>query len=360
MRQVQDYRVINRCTYNLESILFIALCTVLSRGEDYCDMEEFGIQRKEWLKQYINLPDDKTPSHDTFERVFENLDIEEFRRALLSITKTEKLDLGEELIAIDGKKIRGASPQSRGNNGLYILTAWACNEEVCLGQVRVDDKSNEITAIPKLLEKVDVSGQTVSIDAMGCQTDIVETIIEKQGHYLLAVKKNQSSLLEEMENVFAYASIKDRYKDWDYGHGRYEERVCEVLEARDYLSPKQLDNWKNIQTLIKITGIRVIDDVKTIQSRFYISDEQRTAEDFNGLVRTHWSIENKLHWNLDVVLGEDISRVSKGNGPENLNTLNKLSLRFLTQKKDKLTKPKKRFKAALNIEYLEEILNVNF
>ena len=347
----------NRCLYRLESILFIAICTILSGGDDYHDMESFGKEKLDWLEKYLNLPFG-TPSHDTYNRVFENIDKEEFRTCLQGISLVEKLDLTSEIFAIDGKKLRGSSPGTRGNEGLYILTAWACEEEVSLGEVRVEDKSNEITAIPKLLEKLDLPGSTISIDAIGCQKDIAEQIIEGEGDYILAVKKNQKLLMEEIEDSFSYGKIENEHVSWDCGHGRYEERKCTVLDAREFLTPRELRKWKGVASLVRIGSLRIENDIRTTGTRYYISSHSKGTEYFNDSIRKHWSIENKLHWNLDAILKEDSSRTRTGNAPENLNTLRKFCLKLLIQKKDGISKPKKRFKAALNSKYLEEILNV--
>ncbi len=320
-------------------------------------MESFGKEKCVWLEKYLDLPNG-TPSHDTFQRVFKHLDKECFRDCLRGISIVEKLDLASEILAIDGKKLRGASPGTRGNDGLYVLTAWACEEEVSMAEVRVDDKSNEITAIPQLLEKLDLSGSTISIDAIGCQKNIAEQIIKGEADYILAVKKNQKLLLEELEDSFSYGKVEKEHLAWDYGHGRYEERKCTVLDGRKFLSPLELVKWKGVESLVKIESLRVENDIRITSTRYYISSHSKGAEYFNDSVRKHWSIENKLHWNLDVVLKEDSCRTRINNAPENLNTLRKFCLRLLIQKKDGISKPKKRFRAALNTTYLEDILNV--
>ena len=358
LQKVYDYRVINRCSHRLESILFIAICTILSGGEDYHDMEAFGEEKEYWLKKYLDLPYG-VPSHDTFERVFQSLDKEDFSKRLSQISYDSKLDLKNEIVAIDGKKLRGVSPKTSGNEGLYILSAWACKEEISLGEIRVEDKSNEITAIPALLEKVAVKESLISIDAMGCQKEIAALIVDKQADYLLSLKSNQKSLEQEAQEVFAYVKAKDDDAQWDYGHGRYEERKCYVLNAQEYLGPVELAKWKGIQTLIRVDSVRIKDDIKHTATRYYISSRVASAKYFNDAVRTHWSIENKLHWNLDTILKEDSSRARSGSSPENLNVLRKFCLKLLVQKKDRLSKNKKRFKAALNVQYLEGILNVN-
>ncbi len=319
-------------------------------------MESFGKDRREWLKDYIEISK-QTPSHDTFERIMQNLDSESFRQAMQSITVVQKEELVTDLIAIDGKKLRGASPHTRGVQGIYILTAWACNAQQQISSLRIEDKTNEITQVPLLLDRMDIEDCTISIDAMGCQKEIAEKIRSKKGNYLLLVKDNQGELLEEIEESFSYAKINDEQVKWDYGHGRYEMRHCQVLAAKEYLSPKLLAKWKDVKSIVHVKSIRESKDTTSTESRYYISNRERNAEYFNTAIRMHWSIENKLHWNLDVILSEDKSRVRKDYSPENMNTLRKMVLQFLVQKKDKFSKKKRQFKAAMNTEYLSSLLS---
>lgn len=332
---------------------------MLCGGEDFPDMEAFGKEKESWLRQYIGLKNG-IPSHDTFERVFQNIDPEHFRNSLYAITSVELKNLKDELIGIDGKKLRGESPNSKGTDGLYILTAWLSESCISIAEQKVEDKSNEIKGIPQLLSKLDVRGCTISIDAIGCQTEIASFIRLKQGDYLLGVKKNQKNLLEEVVESFSYARLVEQDSMFDYGHGRIETRKCSVLSAKEYLSPEQIERWQDIHSLIQIESKRMIGDYSSEEKRYYISSRKESAAWFNNNIRKHWSIENKLHWNLDVVMNEDKNRTSIGFAPQNLNTLRKLALAFLSRKIDKHSKPKKRFKAALNSDYLEKILNVKF
>jgi predicted transposase YbfD/YdcC len=268
---------------------------------------------------------------------------------------------GGKLISFDGKKLKGVSPTSRGNKGLYILSAWVNENRLCIGQKRVKDKSNEITAIPELLDELDVKGAIVSIDAMGCQTQIAEKIKKAEADYLLAVKGNQKDLLEEITEAFEYSRVKDYSENWEYDHGRYEQRKCEVLEAKVSLSPLQLQKWASINTILKITAHRTIHDKKAMETRFYISSLANVnAEQFNDLVRGHWGIENLLHWHLDVTFREDDSRARCGNAPINLNILRKMALNRIRQMSDALSLKKRRFRAALNQTYLQKILDNQF
>jgi predicted transposase YbfD/YdcC len=358
--KVEDPRVLNRCDHKLIDILFIAFCTLLSNGEDYEDMVEFGRQRQYWLETVLDLPNG-IPSHDTFNRVFQLIDPKYLSKGLTEDGSALLESVAGKLISFDGKKIRGVNPTSRGNRGLYVLSAWVNEHRLCIGQKRVNDKSNEIRAIPDLIEELDVEEAIISIDAIGCQTQIAEKIKGAKADYLLAVKGNQKDLLEEITEAFEYSRVTDYSENWEYDHGRYEQRKCELLDAKASLSPIQLQKWPSTNTLIKITAQRMIQDKSTIETRYYISSLIKyEAKQYNELVRGHWGIENLLHWHLDVTFREDASRVRSGNAPLNLNILRKMALMKIGQMKDSLSLKKRRFRAALNQEYLQKILENHF
>lgn len=355
---VKDPRVENRSLHLLSDILFIALCTFLSNGEDFEDMVTFSQERYDWLQTKLELPNG-IPSHDTFNRIFQIIDPEELRLILEKDGEVLLESVRGKLVVFDGKKMRGVSPKSRGNKGLFILSAWVSEHRLCIGQTKVMDKSNEITAIPVLLKKLDLKGSTVSIDAIGCQKELATQIIEAEADYLLAVKGNQKGLQEEVIESFNYANPVEIAENWEYDHGRYETRKCSILNASEVLSPKLLQEWEAMVTLIKIESTRMIKEVETTENRYYISSHStKTAEEYNDMVRGHWGIENQLHWHLDVTFKEDASRSRKGYAPENLSTMRKIALHRITQKKNKLSKKKRRFKAALNLNYLEDLLNI--
>ncbi len=355
--EVPDPRVQARCLHKLSDILFIALCTLLSNGEDFEDMVVFGNQRKEWLEEFLELPNG-IPSHDTFNRCLQIVDPE----ALTEIMQEDGAILLEslkgKLINFDGKKIKGVFPKSKGNKGLYNLNAWVSENGVCIGQVMVDDKSNEITAIPKLLSQLEIEGSTVSIDAMGCQKEVADQILEKGADYLLAVKQNQGDLHEQVEESFTFMTVEEQDFQWEYDHGRYETRRCKLLSAKEALSPDLLEKWEGIQTLVKIESERSIADVTTSHSRYYISSHgDKTAMQINAMVRCHWSIENQLHWHLDITFKEDASRARTKNAPINLNILRKIALLRINRMDDgKISLKKKRFRASLNNNYLIKAL----
>jgi predicted transposase YbfD/YdcC len=357
---VADTRVEGRCLHKLKDILFIALCTLMSNGQDFEDMVEFGKQRKEWLEEFLELPNG-IPSHDTFNRCLQLVEPE----SLIEVMKEDGLGLIESLkgkmICLDGKKLKGASPKSKGNNGLYILNAWLSDEKICIGQERVDHKSNEITAIPKLLEQIDIKGSTISIDAMGCQRSVAKTIIEKEANYLLAVKKNQGELYEEIDENFQCVKAKQESVKWDYGHGRFEIRKCKIMSGKEVLSPNLLEKWEGLETIIELISERTVEDVTTTHTRYYISsDNKMTASKFNDNVRNHWSIENNLHWHLDITFNEDSNRSRTKNAPINLSIIRKIALHKIKKMQTKISLKKRLFRASLNQNYLIQCLELPF
>jgi len=355
--KVDDPRVELRCLHRLKDILFIAFCTLLSNGEDFEDMVEFGKQRLLWLEGFLELPNG-IPSHDTFNRVLQVVDPEQLTTAMGEDAQDLIEEIKGKLISFDGKKLRGVSPKSRGNKGLFILSAWVGENRICLGQKKVEDKSNEITAIPELLDALDVEGSTISVDAIGCQVEIAEKIVEAKADYLLAVKKNQRNLFEQVSDDFTWKSSKILNETWEYDHGRYETRVCQIVSAKDVLTPDLLEKWTGIKTLVKVVAQRTKNGVTSSQSRFYISSENRNEEFYNMAVKGHWSIENHLHWHLDVTFSEDANRSRTGNAPQNLNILRKMALHRISKMDDKLSLKKRRFRASMNVDYLRKVVGL--
>lgn len=354
---IHDPRVINRCDHKLVDILFIAFCTLLSNGEDFEDMVEFAEQRIDWLGEILELPNG-IPSHDTFNRVLQLIDPLEFTKLLESDASALIDSVKGKLICFDGKKMRGVSPTSKGNSGLYIMSAWVSDVRLCIGQVKVEDKSNEITAIPKLMDAIDVEGAVISIDAIGCQPDIVEKIVDAKADFLLAVKDNQGNLFEEVSDFFNWKDVKGTSDGWEYDHGRFETRSCRIKNASDVLSPKMLEKWGKVRTVVEIVAERTGKGVKSSNTRYYISSEDGTAEYYNRIVRGHWGIENHLHWHLDVTFREDANRSRKGNAPQNLNSLRKMALQRISRMDDKLSLKKRRYRASMNPEYLYKVLGI--
>lgn len=356
--EVSDPRVVGRCSHLLSDILMIGLCTYISGGTDYQDMYLFAKNRSSELSALLVLPNG-IPSVDTYERVFKRIVPEELESCLLQYGSSLLSCLSEKQIIIDGKKQRGVSPTTRGNRGLYLLNVWVSENSFCLYQQKVQDKSNEITAIPDALDAIDVTGATVSIDAMGTQREVADLIVDKGGHYFLAVKDNQKQLYEDIECAFKMHSGHDVIETLEKDHGRIEKRTCSILPAKEYLMEETLSKWAHISTIIKQVSTREIKGISTQDIRYYISDEDETnAAYYQSLARGHWSIENQLHWVLDVVFKEDACRAREGYASQNLSVLRKIALHIITNYKDKLSISKRRYQAALDVEYLKRLLSI--
>ena len=272
------------------------------------------------------------------------------KTCLVKYVKDILRDLFEKQIVLDGKKLKGVFPTRRGNSGCYLLNAWVSENRICVGQEKVDDKSNEITAIPKVLKSLDIEDALVSIDAiMRTQTTIAAQIREQKGDYLLSVKGNQKELFEDIECAFKTHQGYDCKGDTETGHGRIETRRCSILSAEDFLLEENLQAWKDLTTLLMVEACREIKGIRTEETCYYISNENiSSAAYYQALVRGHWAIENQLHWHLDVTFKEDQCRARNGNAPENLSTVRKFALQIISNAKDKLSLNKRKYKAALD------------
>lgn len=356
-QKISDPRVTNRCLHRLDEVLFIAFCTLICNGEDFEDMAAFGKERKEWLKQHIDLPNG-IPSHDTFNRVLQIIDPFELSDFLAEDASALLDHISEGLVSFDGKKLRGESPKSQGTKGLFLLNAWVNKGGFCIGQERVDDKSNEITAIPKLLDRLPLKGATVRVDAIGAQREIAEKVIEKEADYCLALKANQPTLLEFADQEESWEAASSSLITEEKGHGREEKRACRALPATALYPPAILESWKGLKTVIRLDSERKIGDKIEYNTRYYISSQTLSLKEHSLQIREHWGIENRLHWHLDVTFGEDACRARSGNAAENLSVLRKIALQRIRQMKTKLSLKKRRFSASLSTDYLEEVLGL--
>jgi predicted transposase YbfD/YdcC len=355
--RLTDPRMERNREHLLEEILLIAIAAVLSGAESWNDIEEYGGSKQEWLETFLTLPGG-IPSHDTFNRVFAALDAEELEQGFVAwVSSIAQLTAGE-VVAIDGKTLRG-SRQSGKKQLVHMVSAWASANNLVLGQRKVDDKSNEITAIPKLLAALELSGTVVTIDAMGCQKSIAEKIVEKKADYILAVKENQQLLREDIKDSFRMLTADTVAEEIDCGHGRVERRRCAVLGDLTLLDKP--GDWKGLRSLVRIEAQRFHKATgKTEQeTRYYISSLSPDATPLNQLVRQHWGIENKLHWVLDVAFGEDLSRKRAGNAAQNFSLLNRIALNLLKQEKTLKRGIKgKRLKAAWDPAYMLKLMGV--
>lgn len=330
---VREPRVNRRRLHGLVDILVIALLAVINGSTGWADMELFAQGRLAWLRTFLSLPNG-VPSEDTFRRVFEAIDPKEFGAAVSVIIEDLVRDLRDKVVAIDGKTMRGSFHRRRGISALHVVSAWVSELGVSLGQISVDDKSNEITAIPELLKTLDVRGATVTIDAMGCQKAIAEAIVDADADYILAVKENHPKLHVAAEVAFTdvpgkenESIVSDEHVTTDNAHGRSERRRVRVTRTLDWI--EGIGSWKGVQSLIEVERTRTADGKTSVERSYYISTLAISAAEIGARVRSHWGIENSLHWVLDVTYGEDRSRVRDRNGAANLNALRKLSASLL-------------------------------
>lgn len=343
--------------YPLEEILFLVISATISGMDGWHDITMFGKTKVEWLRKFFPFANG-VPSHDVLNRLFNALDPERFNVCFIKWSKSLSAKTRGKVVALDGKTVRGPASDNLPSK-LHIVSAFCAGNELSLGQVRVGDKSNEITAIPELLDLITVEGCTVTIDAMGCQTKIARKIIDKRADYILMVKENQPELLEQLEKLFRIGNIEDIHTWDDMGHGRIEQRTCGVITDLRFLDGRE--RWKGLSTIARIESKRT--DKKTgatsDQTRYYISSHKGGAQMHNQSIRAHWAIENNLHWVLDVVMNEDGQRNYKGNAPQNMNMVKKLAMVNLANDKSVKYGKKGKMKLALmDDSYREGLLKV--
>jgi len=362
--KVVDPRKERTKDHKLIDIIGIAICAVICGAEGWVDVELFGNSKLHWLATFLELPNG-IPSHDTFGRVFSLIDAQQFQLAFYEWVWAVNDIIQGQVINIDGKCLRGADDQKLGKRAIYMVSAWAVENEIVLGQRKVDEKSNEITAIPELLKILSISGCIVTIDAMGTQTNIAKTILEANADYVLSVKENQGHLFEDISVLFAVDQAQNfKYASFEYkktvnkGHGRIDVRECWSTSNPEYLSLiRGSKHWAGLQSIVMVVCTRIIGNQETKHVRYYISSLLSNAERILQAVRKHWSIENKLHWVLDVALNEDRSRVRKDQAPENFAVLRHIALNLLKQEKTaKGGIHAKQFQAALKEDYLLKVL----
>jgi len=343
--------------YPLEEILFLTISAVISGADSWTMIHEFGNTKKDWLRKFY--PFEKgIPSHDVLGKLFAKLDSKAFSKCFTQWVNSLAEYTEGEVVAIDGKTICGSNIKSKSKSAIHVVSAYASENRLCLGQEVVHEKSNEITAIPQLLKLLELKGCIVTIDAMGCQTAIADDIRKMKADYVLMVKGNHPQLREQVEKLFKRGSIASSNTQVDSGHGRVETRTCEVISDLCFLDDKE--QWTDLKSIIRIQSERYDKATRTTSNefRYYISSLTTTAEHANNIIRKHWAIENNLHWSLDVLFKEDDSLKKNGNSSANYNTILKLALAMIEKEKSKkISKPAKRLTAALDDKYREKILN---
>lgn len=354
---------IERCRrHKLIDIVTIAICTMLCGGEGFTDMEEFGHSRRAWLETFLELPSG-IPSHDTFGRFFARLAPAEFAACFGRWVRAGVRPLSGEVVAVDGKRARHSYDTAEGKEAIELVSAWARDQQLTLGQVKVAAESNEITAVPELLRAIEIEGAVVTVDALNTQKEIAARIREKKADYVMALKGNHAGLKREVAEVFSavrgertYGYQIETHQTLDKEHGRIESRRCwhVGVPAERFSEGSQ---WKDLRSVAMVEAEREVGSKVSREERYYLSSLEVDAARMNDLIRGHWAIENSCHWILDVVFREDACRVRAGNAAQNLALLRKFALSMLSREKScKRGIKVKRFKAALDLEYLLKVL----
>lgn len=347
---ITDPRIDRAKKHSLVDILTISTLATISGADGWEHIEMFGKIKQKWLSKFLKLPNG-IPSHDTIARVFSRIDPGEFQNAFLKWVQNIKINVKGKVIAIDGKALRRSFDNATGKSALHLVSAWATEANLVLCQCKVSEKSNEITAIPKLLDFLDISGAIITIDAMGCQKNIAEKIRKEKADYVLALKKNHSEFYSEVQYLFD-TGLKSSFRNMmhdvheciDGGHGRIETRTCYCLNAMDWFPNNE--EWKDMKTIAMVKSVVENGSKQSEQTRYYISSLPLNAQNLAKAVRQHWGIENSLHWVLDVTFREDESRVRKGNASENLAIIRRIALNIIKRKKPKGMSAKKALLAA--------------
>ena len=359
---LEDPRIERTKHHQLTDIIVIAICAVICGADGWVAVEEYGKSKLDWFKTFLDLPNG-IPSHDTFGRVFARLDPEKFTECFGKwIAAISELTEGE-VVAIDGKTLRRSFDRASSRAAIHMVSAWACENGLIIGQVKTDEKSNEITAIPKLLDALDISGSIVTIDAMGCQKKIAKKIVDKGGDYIFGLKGNQGTLNDDVRDFFAYAEseqFKDIPHDYcervDGDHGRIETRRIWCTSDTDWFQEKDL--WKGLASFGMVEAERIVGEKTSVERRYFISSlAGDSAEQFGNAVRQHWQIENNVHWVIDISFREDDCRIRSGYAAENMAVLRHIALNLL--KKDKSVKlgvKNKRLKAGWDDDYRLKVL----
>jgi predicted transposase YbfD/YdcC len=365
--ELDDPRVDRTKLHRLEDIILVVICAVVSGAETWNDIEEWGRMKADWLHTFMELPNG-IPSHDTFARVFGLLDPGQFEQCFVNWVRAAYTVSGGQVVAMDGKTVRRSHDRHNGKAAIHMVSAWATESRIVLAQTKVDDKSNEITAIPDLLSVLDLSGCIVTLDAMGCQTEIAQQIQDRQADYVLTVKQNQEHLYADIKELFdiefeqptPFEGVKhDHAQTINKDHGRIEIRDCWTISDPEFVSYlRGKNNWAGLQSIAMVTAERRVGDATTTETRYYISSLPGDARLMLHSVRAHWSIENSVHWVLDVAFREDDCRKRQGNSAHNFAIVRHIALNLIQQERSTKRGVKgKRLKAAWSDEYRANLIS---
>lgn len=351
---MKDHRIDRKKLHLLEDIVFITVAAVISGAASWNEIELFGKHKKEWLATFLALPNG-IPSHDTFNRFFASLDPLVFEQVFTNWVNSLAEKYPGDIIAIDGKTIRGSKGKDF-HSSTHVVSAFSSHNQLIMGQLQVDQKSNEITAIPKLLDALLIEGSVVTIDAMGCQKEIAKKIRSRKAEYVLMVKQNQPELLDDVKDSFKMLPHDDFTESLDFGHGRIETRKCAVITDLSLIEKPTL--WKSLTSIVRIESERYIKSTGVTQSetRYYISSLCADAGQLLHAIRSHWAIENNAHWSLDVAFNEDSSRKRARNAAMNFSIINRLALNMIKKEDSKMGLKAKRLLAGWSQEYILKIL----
>lgn len=350
-----DYRVNRNKKHLLSDIIILSILAVLCGAESWDSIEAFGKTKQKFLQSFLKLPNG-IPSHDTINRVFSSLRPALFEKMFVEWASSLKNEaIKKEVVSIDGKSIRGSKDSFHNRSPIHMVNAWASSNELVLGQLRVDDKSNEITAIPLLLDLLDIEDSVVTIDAMGTQQDIAAKIIKNGADYILSAKANQEELFEQIKGRFEKQAPDSSDRTVEKGHGRIESRRCDVITDLRFIDNRT--DWKGIQSIVRIVSTREIRDRTSEETRYYISSLKEEASHLNSYIRQHWGVENKLHWSLDMIFDEDRQRKQSKNAATNFSYIRKIGLNLLKKDTSKGSLVTKRLKAGWDDSFLLKLFN---
>ena len=364
--ELTDPRINRNLRHPLINIITISICAIICGCDDFCSIEEYGNSKAEWFKSFLDL-EHGIPSHDTFSDVLNRLKPKEFSQAFTQWV-SQLGNLKDDIVSIDGKTMRGTLDKASGASAIHLVSAWSAKNNFCFGQVKVDKKSNEITAIPLLLDLLDIEGATITMDAMGCQFAIADKIVDAQADYVLALKGNQGEFHDDIK-LFLESNLASEFKKTTHtvskimtgDHGRIEQRNVWLTTDVRWLT-KRHPRWKSIKGIAIVDSTREVQRKVSREQRLYItSHEDKDANFIADVIRSHWFVENKLHWQLDVSFNEDKNRSRSGYAAENFSMMNKIALNLLKNEKSvKVGVKTKRLKAGWDEAYMMKVLTVGF